>query len=265
MKKVVGIQFNLWDKVYYFDPVKHSLKIDDYVVVETQYGLDLGKVVEFNELTEDQIKSLGSIKPVLRKSNKQDLNKIIANKKKKKEVEKVCRELIKKHQLPIKLVDVHVHLDYGRITFAFIADGRVDFRDLLKDLNRIFKTNIRLQQLGIRDESKIAADIGCCGQPVCCNNFLKELGNVTSELADLQQVSHRGSDRLSGLCGRLKCCLAYEKDLYECLATKFPSLGTKIKTKQGKGTVVGWHVLRQTIDVRLDDADAGTKIEIPID
>ncbi len=266
MKKVVGIQFNTWDKVYYFDPNKIELNVDDYVVVETQHGLDLGKVMEKKELTDEDEKKLGEIKQVLRKADKQDLDSIIQNKEKKKEAIRVCKQLIKKHKLPIKLVDVHIHLDFGRITFAFIADGRVDFRDLLKDLNRIFKTNIRLQQLGIRDESKMVGDVGCCGQPVCCKTFLKELGNVTSELADLQQVAHRGSERLSGLCGRLKCCLAYEKELYESLSEKFPPVGSRVKTRQGKGDVVGWHVLRRSIDVKLDNKENGsTSVEVPLD
>jgi len=265
MKKVVGVQFNLWDKVYYFDPADLDLELDDYVVVQTQFGLDMGKIISFENITGEQKEKYGDIKPELRKANKQDLDKLIENKRKQKDAEKACKQCIKKRDLPIKLVDVHINLDYGRITFAFIADGRVDFRDLLKDLNRMFKTNIRLQQLGIRDESKMAADLGCCGRPVCCNNFLEELGNVTSELADLQQVSHRGSERLSGLCGRLKCCLAYEKDLYEELASKFPALGSKIKTKQGKGDVVGWHILRGTVDVLLDGVEDKTTIELALD
>lgn len=264
MKKVVGIQFNTWDKTYYFNTAGLDIKVDDYVIVQTQFGLDMGKVVEFKSLSEKQTDDIGEIKPVLRKASKNDLDRIIENKQKQKEAEKKCKQLIRKHNLPIKLVDVHITLDFGRITFAFIADGRVDFRELLKDLNMIFKTNIRLQQLGIRDESKMAADVGCCGRPVCCNNFLAELGNVTSELADLQQVSHRGSERLSGLCGRLKCCLAFEKELYEELAAKFPSVGAKIKTKQGKGEVVDRHVLRGTVDVKLDNSEDSASIEFPV-
>jgi len=264
MKKVVGIKFNTWDKTYYFDPGKLELKPDDYVVVETQFGLDLGKVIGKKELTDEEKEQLDEIKPVIRKANKQDLNKLIEVKQKTQEASDICKKLIKKHDLPIKLVDVHIHLDYGRVTFAFIADGRVDFRVLLKDLNRIFKTNIRLQQLGIRDESKMLGDIGCCGRKICCGSFLKELGNVTSEFAEMQQVSHRGSERLSGLCGRLKCCLAYEKDLYESLLKDFPAVGTKVKTKSGKGEVVGLHVLRKTINVRLDDSDNTGLIEVPL-
>lgn len=264
MKKVVGIKFNTWDKTYYFDPNKLDLDKDDYVIVETQFGLDLGKVVEFKELTDEELKEITEIKPVVRKANKQDIDKLIEVKEKTKEAELTCKKLIKKHNLPIKLVDVHIHLDLGRVTFAFISDGRVDFRELLKDLNRIFKTNIRLQQLGIRDESKMLGDIGCCGRQICCGTFLKELGNVTSEFAELQQVSHRGSERLSGLCGRLKCCLAYEKDLYESMAKKLPAIGTKIRTKQGKGEVIGWHVLRGAIKLKVE-SDGGTAIiEVPI-
>ncbi|MFZ5365182.1 MAG: PSP1 domain-containing protein [Patescibacteria group bacterium] len=265
MKKVVGIKFNSWDKTYYFDPGDLELAKNDYVVVETQFGLDLGKLVEFKNIEDTELKESAEIKPVLRKANKQDLDKLIEIKQKTEEAEALCKKLIKKHDLPIKLVDVHVHLDFGRMTFAFIADGRVDFRELLKDLNKNYKTNIRLQQLGIRDESKMLADIGCCGQKVCCRTFLKELGNVTSEYAEMQQVSHRGSERLSGLCGRLKCCLAYEKDLYESLMKKFPAIGSKVKTKMGKGEVVGQHILKETVDVVLADSENHSSVEIKLE
>ena len=154
-------------------------------------------------------------------------------------------------------------MDNSRITFAFIADGRVDFRDLLKDLNKEFKKNIRLQQIGIRDEIKICGDIGCCGKEVCCKSFYKDLGNVTSELAALQQVAHRGSERLSGVCGRLKCCLTFEQDLYNSLAEKLPMVGEKVSCKHGRGQVIGWHVLKGSVDVLLDDKD--TIVEITIE
>jgi cell fate regulator YaaT (PSP1 superfamily) len=152
-------------------------------------------------------------------------------------------------------VDVHFSFDDSRVTFAFIAEGRVDFRELLKDLNKSYKKNIRLQQIGIRDEIKISGDIGCCGRNLCCQSFYKDLGNITSDLAELQQVSHRGAERLSGVCGRLKCCLSYEKELYNELADKLPMIGEKLKTAHGRGSVIGWHVLRQSVDVLLDDKE----------
>jgi cell fate regulator YaaT (PSP1 superfamily) len=153
----------------------------------------------------------------------------------------------------MKLVDAHFSIDGKRLTFAFIANGRVDFRSLLKDLVKHFKLNIRLQQIGIRDEIKINGDMGCCGKILCCQSFYKDLGNVTSDLAELQQVAHRGSDRLSGVCGRLKCCLTYERAAYEDCARCLPPIGSQIRTKQGKGTVIGHHTLKKTVNVRLED------------
>lgn len=267
---VAEVQFTPWDKVYYFSlkgkdsNLDGQVNVGDYVVVETKLGTELGKVLGMKNLSEEMVAKLEEpIKPILRKASKEDLEVVLKYKKEKTKAFSDCRDLIKKHNLPIKLVDVHFTFDGARITFAFIADGRVDFRELLKDLIKIHKKNIRLQQLGIRDEIKISGDIGCCGRDLCCRGFYKDLGNVTSDLADLQQVSHRGSERLSGVCGRLKCCLTYEKDLYDKLAENLPMIGEKIKTKHGKGQVIGWHVLKQTVDVLLDDKE--TIIEAPIE
>ncbi len=268
--QVAEVQFSTWDKVYYFklkgsdQDFEGQVNVGDYVVVETKLGVELGKILGLKALSEEQVaKFEEAIKPIVRKATKEDIEVVLEYKKEKNKAFSDCRSLIKKHNLPIKLVDVHFTFDGSRITFAFIADGRVDFRDLLKDLIKIYKKNIRLQQLGIRDEIKITGDIGCCGRDVCCRGFYKDLGNVTSDLADLQQVAHRGSDRLSGVCGRLKCCLTYEKDLYEKLAEKMPMIGDKIKTKHGKGEVLSWHVLKGTVDVLLEDKD--TIVEVPIE
>jgi cell fate regulator YaaT (PSP1 superfamily) len=265
--KVAEVQYSPWDKIYDFSfdekDTKDKLSINDYVVVDTKIGQELGKVVGVKDLTDEEVaERTEPLKPVLRIASKEDLDTVLEYQKQKPKAFTDCRTLIKKHNLPIKLVDVHFNFDGSRITFAFIADGRVDFRDLLKDLIKSYKKNIRLQQLGIRDEIKVNGDIGCCGRNVCCQGFFKDLGNVTSDLADLQQVSHRGSERLSGVCGRLKCCLTYEKSLYDELANKLPMIGEKINTKHGKGEVIGWHVLKQTVDVLLDDKE--TIVEVPI-
>jgi cell fate regulator YaaT (PSP1 superfamily) len=262
--KLAEIQFAPWDKIYFFSLNEIEVSIKDHVVVETKLGMEMGKVVGFSELSDEEVAKLPEpLKPILRKANNDDLEALLVLNNQKDKAFEDCRELIKKHNLPIKLVDVHFAFDNSRITFAFIADGRVDFRDLLKELIRIHKKNIRLQQLGIRDEIKISGDIGCCGRNLCCQSFYKDLGNVTSDYADLQQVAHRGSERLSGVCGRLKCCLTYEKDLYNELADKLPMIGEKIKTQYGKGEVMGWHVLKQTVDVLLEDNE--TIVEVPIE
>lgn len=261
--KIVKVQFAPWDKSYDFSCEEEDLKVGDYVIVDTKLGTELAKVVGFSKDDPNLRDHDEPVKPITRKANKDDLDAVLQQNKRKEKDFNVCVSFIRKHNLPIKLVDVHYSLDDARLTFAFIADGRVDFRDLLKDLNREFKKNIRLQQIGIRDEIKINGDIGCCGLNLCCQGFYKDLGNVTSDLAALQQVAHRGSDRLSGVCGRLKCCLTFEEKLYNELAEKLPMLGEKINTKHGRGEVIGWHVLKQTVDVLIDGND--TIVEIPIE
>ena len=263
MTKVAEIQFAPWDKIYYFAAGEMAMELNDYVIVETKLGLEMGKAVGFKELTDAETAALpDSLKPILRKATKEDLDVVLGQQKNRAKALEDCRGLIKKHNLPIKLIDVHFTFDGTRITFAFIADGRVDFRELLKDLIKVYHKNIRLQQLGIRDEIKISGDIGSCGRNLCCQKFHKDLGNVTSDLADLQQVAHRGSERLSGVCGRLKCCLTFEKSLYNELADNMPMIGEKIKTKHGRGEVIGWHVLKQTVEVLLEDKE--TIVEVPI-
>ncbi len=262
--RVACIQFISWDKVYYFDPGELKLVEGDFVIVETQLGIDMGKVISFEDIKPEPDQE---IKTIERLATKEDLKKRLELNKAKDETLKNCKNMINKHDLPMKLVDVHFSFDEQRITFAFIAQGRVDFRELVKDLTRYYQKNIRLQQLGIRDEMKMGGDIGPCGMRLCCQSFVKELGNITSDLAEEQQISHRGSERLSGCCGRLRCCLAFEKDVYRDLIEKMPPIGSKVKTESGKGEVIGWHTLRQTVDVKIFDKNEseGVVIELPLD
>jgi len=259
--KVTEIQFAPWDKVYYFDSAEKELAVGDIVVVKTDLGMESGKVVGFKNLEEGEKALHGEIKSILRKAMSDDLAKIDEKNSKAKEAMEYCKKMIDKRDLKMKLVDAHFSFDGGRITFAFVADGRVDFRELVKDLTRHFQKSIRLHQIGIRDEAKISGDIGPCGRPLCCKNFLSELGNITSELAEIQQVAHRGSDRISGQCGRLMCCLAFEFKHYEDLMKNLPAMGSKHKSERGTGEVVGYHVLRQSVDVKLED---GTIVEVPV-
>jgi len=255
--KVALVQFTPWDKVYYFDPGDLKLVEEDFVVVETQLGVDMGKVVGFEEITEAPEQE---IKGMTRKATREDLQKRLElDSEKEKEVEN-CKKMIDKHDLPMKLVDVHFSFDDKRVVFAFIAQGRIDFRDLVKDLTRHYQRSIRLQQIGIRDEMKMCGDIGPCGRGLCCQGFVKNLGNITSELAEEQQVAHRGSERLAGCCGRLRCCLAFENPVYKELIAKMPALGTIVKTPKGKGEVVGWHTLKETVDVRIIEGKEEEKI-----
>jgi cell fate regulator YaaT (PSP1 superfamily) len=262
--RVALVQFTPWDKAYYFTAGDLGSAEGDFVVVETQLGSDLGKIVGFEEI---EVQPDQEIKPIGRKASKEDLKRILELNQEKDEAIRNCKKMINKHELPMKLVDVHFSLDEKRLTFAFIAQGRVDFRELVKDLTRYYQKNIRLQQLGIRDEMKMCGDIGPCGMPLCCKTFVRELGNITSDLAEEQQVAHRGSERLSGCCGRLRCCLAFEKENYAELAAKLPAIGSEVKIEGGKGTVVGWHTLKQMVDVKIFDKKENDEIivELPLD
>ena len=266
--QIIEIQFTLWDQSYYFKPENHEglsldIKVGDQVIVETVLGIDLGKVILVGELDPSAV-GVEEVKPILRKVTPEDQLKYLEVCKGKEDLLTECRGLIKKYQLPMKLVAVHKSFDENRITFAFIADGRVDFRDLLKELIRKHKKSIRLQQLGVRDEAKIKGDVGPCGRNLCCQTYLKELGNVTTDMAKNQQVAHRGSDRLSGSCGRLKCCLRYEESVYNELAKDLPVIGSKIKTKHGPGVVIGWHTLKGTVDVDLGKDNERNIVEVAL-
>jgi len=256
--KIVLIQFVVWEKPTYYSCDDFDLKIGNYVVVDTKNGIDLGKVIALEDKTELH----EVVSKVIRKATKEDLDKALALKKEKQKTVKTCKRLVEKYNLPLKLIDAHYSIDDTRLTFAFIANGRIDFRELLKDLIKKFKKNIRLQQIGVRDEAKMCGDFGFCGRPLCCARFDKEIDSITSDLAELQQVAHRGAERLSGVCGRLKCCLSYERKCYEECAAKLPAIGTKVRTDKGRGKIVGWHILKKSVDVLLEDQE--TVIEVPI-
>ncbi len=251
-----------WDKIYYIESVEQTVPVGGYLVINTSQGEELGKVVaEIEKDPQSLDEKDEEMATFVRKAKQEDIESTLEARKKIPKTISDCKTFVKKHDLPMKLVDAHYSIDNKRLTFAFISNGRVDFRGLLRDLVKHFKLNIRLQQIGIRDEIKINGDLGCCGKVLCCQNFYQDLGNVTSDLADLQQVAHRGSDRLSGVCGRLKCCLTYEKDAYQKLAEGLPAIGSEYKTKQGKGVVIGWHTLKRSVDVKLTD---GTILEVII-
>lgn len=266
--QIIEVKFAPWDQQYYFKPEDSSgnflnLKKGNKVIVETAIGTDIGEVAETGELAVLP-PDLTEIKSVERMATPADeLKSLTLNKDRKKLLEE-CKKVIKKHQLEMKMIDAHVSFDDKRITYAFIADGRIDFRDLVKDLIRKYQKSIRLQQIGVRDEAKVFGDIGSCGRKLCCTSFLTELGNVSTDFAKTQQVAHRGSERLSGLCDRLKCCLRYEEGVYQELAKKFPPLGSKIKTKSGEGTVVDWHVLKGTVGVNIGNEQERSIIEVEI-
>jgi cell fate regulator YaaT (PSP1 superfamily) len=261
-----SIRFIYWDQLYFYKvPVEleKTLQTNDWVVVQVGDGQDLGRIEEFMEtLLPEANPTEASI--IVKQAEKADFLNLEEANKKNNEYLIFCRKLIKKYQLEMKLVDVRVSLNAKKVTFAFIADGRVDFRELVKELIKKYNKAIRMQQLGVRDEVKYFGDIGPCGRNLCCQKHLKELGNVTTDFAKNQQVAHRGAERLSGICSRLKCCLGYEEKIYEELNKKFPPLGSSFRTKEGTGIVVGYHSLRGTIDVDLGKEDKREIIEVKI-
>lgn len=257
--KVAEIQFIPWDKTYYFLLNGLNLKPKAKVIVKTDLGFELGEVIGFTEVDEREFVSEGEedasgerriLKPILRLASEEDISHEISYEEKQEAID-YCRNLKERHQLPMKVIDAHFSFDGSRITFAFIADGRVDFRELVKDLTRHFGRTIRLQQIGIRDEARIMGDVGHCGKTLCCKGHLKQLASISSEMAEMQQCSHRGSDRISGICGRLMCCLAYEQVGYEENAKKMPAIGTRVNVDGKRGTVVGHHILKESVDVEF--------------
>lgn len=261
--KIVEVKFVPWDKEYYFSCNDIELKTKDRVLVKSDSSMEIAEVFSvFDSEEEIAVKkkiNVEELSPVLKKASKSDLEKVPGR----SEIDSAiitCNEYKIKHKLEMKFVDVHFSYDGSRITFAFIADGRVDFRELVKDLTRHFGKTIRLQQIGIRDEAKIMGDFGHCGRCLCCRGHLKELRSIVSEMAEIQQCSHRGSDRISGICGRLMCCLAYEFENYEELSAKMPPIGTKVNVDGKRGEVVGHHTLKQSVDVEFSDKKGGSMI-----
>lgn len=259
--KVIEVQFTPLNKTYWFDPENHNLAIGDSVIVKTEVGTKLGQVISFKDINLNQHDK--EIKPIIRKANFSDLEKISGKNKHREQDLKSCRDLIEKHNLNMKITDIHYSFDGGRLTFYFTASGRVDFRELVKDLTHHFQKSIRLHQIGVRDEARSLGQIGPCGKCICCKTFLDKLDQVNSDCAEIQNISHRGSDKLTGICGRLKCCLRFEQDMYEQLCQQLPPLGTPIKTEQGRGEVISHNPLKQSVNVRLHE-DTKTIIEHPI-
>ena len=247
--RVAQIQFASWDKKYNFNPSDLDLNKGDFVLVETEFGQEIGELVSFKELSDDDLSRINDeIKPIVRLAKKEELE-LLASEEEKESALDYCRGLVKKHSLPMKMIDVNFSLDRNRINFAFYSDSRVDFRELVKELGFHFKGVIRLTQVGSRDEARINGDFGHCGRGLCCKGHLKEFCQISSSMAEDQQVSHRGSDRVSGVCGKLMCCLSYEHDAYLELAKNLPDVGTRVNVDGRRGEVVGRHILKQSVDV----------------
>lgn len=252
MAKVIGVRFRPVGKIYYFSPGKNEVNKGDNVIVQTARGMECGLVV----MPEKEISDESIVKPleeIIRVATEQDLRKVEENKNKESEAFEVCQNKIKKHGLHMKLIDVEYTFDNSKILFYFTADGRIDFRNLVKDLASVFRTRIELRQIGVRDEAKMLGGLGVCGKPFCCSTFLGEFQPVSIKMAKEQGLSLNPS-KISGTCGRLMCCLKYEQDAYTDLLRRTPKVGAIVKTEEGKGTVVDLNLLTGELKVRMDRA-----------
>ena len=248
MIKIIGVRFRNAGKIYYFSPGNYEIESGQHVIVETARGIEYGYVVLGNRDVEDG-KVIQPLKPVIRMATREDEEKEASNKKKEKDAFKICLEKIKKHNLEMKLIDVEYTFDNNKILFYFTADGRIDFRELVKDLAAVFKTRIELRQVGVRDETKIVGGIGICGRSLCCHSYLSEFIPVSIKMAKEQNLSLNPT-KISGVCGRLMCCLKNEEETYEYLNSKLPGIGDYVTTDDGlRGEVHSVNVLRQLVKV----------------
>ena len=248
MTRVIGVRFRPAGKIYFFAPGKYNIHTWDKVIVETARGVEFGTVVTGQKDVEDD-KITQPLKPVIRIATQDDIRKEEKNREKEKEAFGICLEKIRKHGLEMKLIDAEYTFDNNKVLFYFTADGRIDFRELVKDLASVFRTRIELRQIGVRDETKIRGGIGICGRPLCCNTYLSEFAPVSIKMAKEQNLSLNPS-KISGVCGRLMCCLTNEEETYEELNSRLPSNGDHVTTPEGlRGDVQSVNVLRQQVKV----------------
>lgn len=264
MIKVIGVRFRAAGKIYFFDPGKLNIQKGDNVIVETARGVEFGTVVGDPKEVEDD-KVIQPLKPVLRIATERDKKQEEENKEKEKKAFEICLEKIRKHELEMKLIDAEYTFDNNKVLFYFTADGRIDFRELVKDLASVFKTRIELRQIGVRDETKIRGGIGVCGRPLCCHTHLPEFIPVSIKMAKEQNLSLNPT-KISGVCGRLMCCLKHEEETYEELNRKLPNVGDFVSTNDGKkGEVHSVNVLRQLVKIIVEVDDEKELLEYHVD
>ncbi|RLQ82846.1 stage 0 sporulation family protein [Planomicrobium sp. Y74] len=253
MYNVIGVRFKKAGKIYYFDPGEFTIEKDDYVIVETARGVEYGKVVV-------PVKTVGEndvvlpLKQVVRVASERDRKQVEDNRQEAQRAFEMGTGKIEEHRLDMKLVDVEYTFDRNKVIFYFTAEGRVDFRNLVKDLASIFRTRIELRQIGVRDEAKMLGGIGPCGRMLCCSTFLGDFEPVSIKMAKDQNLSLNPS-KISGLCGRLMCCLKYENDEYEQAKKEMPDVGTRVATPDGEGRVVGMNILERVLKIRLSEQE----------
>lgn len=259
MQEIVGIRFKKLGKIYFFDPDGITVKKGQNVIVETARGLELGEVAVANRMMDEE-KLISALKKVIRLATEEDEKLFAENEKKAQEAQGVCEEKIKKHGLNMKLIDVEYTFDSSKLLFYFTADGRIDFRELVKELAAIYKTRIELRQIGVRDEVKMLGGYGMCGRELCCCNHLSDLNPVSIKMAKEQGLSLNPS-KISGVCGRLMCCLKHEQEVYEDKLSRLPNVGALVKTPEGKGLVEDVQVLKELVTVRIEkDEDKVKKV-----
>lgn len=251
MAEIIGVRFRNIGKIYYFDPAGVTADVGEHVIVDTSRGVECGEVaLENREISDAEV--VAPLKKIIRKATEDDYKKIEQNKLREQEAFKICEEKIAKHKLDMKLVYAEYTFDCNKVLFYFTADGRVDFRELVKDLAGVFRTRIELRQIGVRDEAKMLGGIGTCGRPFCCSSFLGDFHPVSIKMAKEQGLSLNPT-KISGNCGRLMCCLKYEQNAYEDLLRYTPKHGALVKTPEGKGTVVDVNLLTGFLKIRMDN------------
>ena len=264
MIKVIGVRFRRTGKIYYFDPANLNIETGQHVIVETARGVEYGDVVlGVREVEEDKV--IQPLKPVIRVATQEDDKTNIQNREKEKKASQICLEKIKKHGLDMKLIDTEYTFDNNKVLFYFTADGRIDFRELVKDLAAVFKIRIELRQIGVRDETKVLGGIGICGRPLCCSTYLSEFVPVSIKMAKEQNLS-LNPIKISVVCGRLMCCLKNEEETYEYLNSRLPEVGDFVNTFDGfRGEVASVNVLRQLVKIIVDVGDEKEIKEYKVD
>ncbi|MGL4656032.1 MAG: PSP1 domain-containing protein [Sarcina sp.] len=253
MINVVGIRFKKAGKIYYFDPSDLDIKKHDYVVVETARGIEFGEcVIGLREIDETEV--IAPLKKVIRVASDEDKENHKVNKAKETDAFAICEEKIKEHKLDMHLIDVEYTFDNNKVIFYFTADGRVDFRELVKGLATIFRTRIELRQIGVRDEAKVVGGLGPCGRPLCCSTFLGEFASVSIKMAKEQNLSLNPT-KISGVCGRLMCCLNYEQSTYEETRKKLPKIGSIVDTRDGRGEVIYNSAVKENVKVKITNSN----------
>lgn len=258
MTKVVGVRFSDTGKMYYFDPKVFDIKNGQEIIVETANGLEFGRASTGVKLVDDD-EVVSPLKPVIRIATDEDRKKVEENKRKEKEAFEICNQKIQKHNLEMNLTNAEYSFDCSKVIFYFTADGRIDFRELVKDLASTLHTRIELRQIGVRDESKMLGGLGICGRPFCCSTFLDGFHSVTIKMAKDQGLS-LAPGKISGTCGRLMCCLKYEQNSYEYLHKITPKVGTVVDCRHGRGTVVDSAILTGKLKIQLDNTPDGLPV-----